>query len=329
MTAHKSKPEVPTFLNKIPGRKQDKRAFKQDSPHASASSTSRVMYDENDSTIHEAPPIVKKRMPSPKVIAFHYCKNNERPLSMPQRRPAPILVHSATSRATSKHFLPSPFSHDLVPSRVSTSFAAPQSRQQEELREMLGGNTEFTQKARQKIQKTFRQLDERTGFGDPKNIISSIPEEKKCYTAMEYGRVHRYPQNIRIAPQLTKVIKEDIASRMGRPKRHEIKTHDVKRFNKEQPSLGRQHRNLLIFNWLNALEEDDYDSKSEPDIFDIEGDDLGHMGTRLGTGMMGRSMADSMSDGMSPRVSDEERWGDDSREWGSDIIIIPPLDDEY
>lgn len=262
------------------------------------------------------------RSDSPKVLTKDYVP--KRPGSLPVHRSA-LPVESPQSRVTNKHFLPSPFSRDMVPSRIS-SVTAPVSRQQQELRDMLGGDGAFTQKARQKIKRTFRALDAITGYGDPRDVMLPIAEEVNRYTSADYAKKHRYPQNIRIAPQLTKVIKEDIANRMGRPKQHEIKTNDVKLFNKDQPTLGRQHRNLLIFNWLNALDEDDFDSKSEPDIYDIEGDDLGHVGNRLGTGMVGRSVEDydTMSGDMSPRVSDEERWGDDSRDWGS--IIIPPMD---
>lgn len=130
----------------------------------------------------------------------------------------------------------------------------------------------FSQKVKQRIQHTITALERVTGHGDPTDVIAKIDDDYGRYTASDYARLPRYPQNIRIAPQLSRVIKEDIRLRMGRPRRHEIRVSDLKSLDAERPALDRTHRNLLIFNWLITLEEPLFDCTNAPDIVDQEGE---------------------------------------------------------
>ena len=129
----------------------------------------------------------------------------------------------------------------------------------------------FTDRVRHRVQKTLVGLRRATGFGDRTDVCTVIEEEQGIFTGADYAKHPRYPQNIRIAPPLSHVIKEDIKDRMGRPRRHEVKVLDIQAFDMDQPSLGRSHRNLHIFNWLNHTHECEYEVRDVPAIVDLEG----------------------------------------------------------
>ena len=125
-------------------------------------------------------------------------------------------------------------------------------------------------KANRKIQSTIHALYRMTGYGDPVSVIAPQYEENN-FTAQDYGRTVRYPQSIRVAPSLTRVITSDIRGRVGRPRRKQIKSRDVKIWDEECPRLDRSHRNLIIFDWLRNVEEDAYEIRGPPEIEDLEG----------------------------------------------------------
>ena len=125
-------------------------------------------------------------------------------------------------------------------------------------------------KANRKIQSTIHALYRMTGYGDPVSVIAPQYEENN-FTAQDYGRTVRYPQSIRVAPSLARVITSDIRGRVGRPRRKQIKSRDVKIWDEECPRLDRSHRNLIIFDWLRNVEEDAYEIKDPPEIEDLEG----------------------------------------------------------
>lgn len=113
---------------------------------------------------------------------------------------------------------------------------------------------EHRKKIRQRIKRTLDSLSKITGFGDDKTVCRQNPEEIGKYTADDYSKVCRYPQRLKVAPQLAKVVKYDIIKRMGTPKLHKLSVNDIKNLNESSPNLGRIHRNLLVFNWLNDID---------------------------------------------------------------------------
>ncbi|CAD5125012.1 unnamed protein product [Dimorphilus gyrociliatus] len=113
---------------------------------------------------------------------------------------------------------------------------------------------EHRKKIRQRLSKTINSLSKITGLGDNKNVCRQNPEEIGRYTAEDYSKICRYPQRLKVAPQLAQVVKYDIIKRMGTPKLHRLSISDIKNLNDANPVLGRIHRNLLVFNWLNDID---------------------------------------------------------------------------
>ena len=77
-------------------------------------------------------------------------------------------------------------------------------------------------KANRKIQSTIHALYRMTGYGDPVSVITP-QEDEAHFTAQDYSRTVRYPQSIRVAPSLARVIRNDVRGRVGRPRRKLIK----------------------------------------------------------------------------------------------------------
>lgn len=128
---------------------------------------------------------------------------------------------------------------------------------------------EFSSKVNDRVRLTTRALRRVTGLGEsnrPKRFTGSLPEFPK-YNAADYCRIPKIQQRIRISPQLSHVIGEDIKERMGRPRYHEISARDLVIWNKGS-KLDRTHRNLKVFNWLNSLKEDEFEMDIEPEIHD-------------------------------------------------------------
>ena len=126
-------------------------------------------------------------------------------------------------------------------------------------------------KADRKIQSTINALYRMTGYGDPVSLLAPQYDESN-FTSRDYGRTVRYPQSIRVAPSLARVITNDIRGRVGRPRRKQIKSRDMKIWDEECPRLDRSHRNLIIFDWLRNVEEDAYEMRDPPEIEDLEGE---------------------------------------------------------
>ena len=130
----------------------------------------------------------------------------------------------------------------------------------------------FTKRVRERITRTVSALQRIVGSGDELDVIAEIPGEKGRYTIDDYAARPKYPQRVLITSQLASVIKSDIKIRMGRPRLHKIRKHDLASFDAQNPALDRSNRNLLIFNWLSSLNERDFDVTAPPEIVEIEGD---------------------------------------------------------
>ncbi|KAK6174469.1 hypothetical protein SNE40_017740 [Patella caerulea] len=99
--------------------------------------------------------------------------------------------------------------------------------------------------------------------------VSRVTGTRTNTTNTSKRTITNHPQNIRISPELSSVIQQDIRMRMGRPRYHEIRKQDVQIWDRGQ-QLNRSHRNLKVFNWLHSLQEDKFD----PDIHSNVRDDL-------------------------------------------------------
>ena len=131
-----------------------------------------------------------------------------------------------------------------------------------------------------KIRKTAEALDRATGWGDNTDTCREITDEPVVYTDTDYSKVPKYPQEIRISPLLSSTIKQDIRHRMGRPRQHEIRTKDVKELDRDNPDLDRAHRNLLIFNWLITMDDVEYETRTVPEIYDLDNEEAVRPDTR-------------------------------------------------
>ena len=119
---------------------------------------------------------------------------------------------------------------------------------------------ELTAKVKSKIDSTTSALERATGYGDdnsPQSFVGPL-EEYPNLVDQDYSKVARIPQRIRISPHLSDVIRTDIHVRMGRPRYHEIRIHDLDMWNRGT-DLDRSHRNLKVFNWLHSLRETEFD----------------------------------------------------------------------
>ena len=127
----------------------------------------------------------------------------------------------------------------------------------------------FTERVQKKITATSNAINRATGLGDNNSMQRVIGrhEEFPHLVEEDYAFVPKIVQRIKISPQLSNVIKDDIKVRMGRPRYHEIKVKDLEQWNKSM-RLDRSHTNLKVFNWLHSLREDDFDKDIEPYIQD-------------------------------------------------------------
>ena len=106
---------------------------------------------------------------------------------------------------------------------------------------------------------TLLALERMTGVGDGNDVIVKVDDERGRYVAADYAVLPRYPQNIRVARQLSDIIRKDLVARMGRHRNRDLSVKDLRVFDTTNPALGRSHRNLLIFSWLNGLNSADWD----------------------------------------------------------------------
>ena len=126
-------------------------------------------------------------------------------------------------------------------------------------------------KVQRTVAATLEALHKSTGVGSNTTEVVRVPGEYGRYTADDYARYPRYPQHVRIAPQLSRLIRDDIQDRMGRPRKHALRVRDIVQFDQEMSQLGRAQRNLMIFNWLNSVTEEEWEKGSAPSIYDVEG----------------------------------------------------------
>ncbi|XP_061171439.1 uncharacterized protein LOC133180971 [Saccostrea echinata] len=127
----------------------------------------------------------------------------------------------------------------------------------------------LTKRVQKKIMSTTMAINLVTGYGESneRQTVIGRHEEFPSYVEEDYCNVPKIVQRIRITPDLSLVIKDDIRVRMGRPRYHEIRIKDLEMWNRGQV-LNRSHRNLKVFNWLHSLKESDFDKDIEPYIDD-------------------------------------------------------------
>ena len=186
------------------------------------------------------------------------------------KRSGSALIHHfpvANDRQNSS-FSRSSKSHSIVSNSVPNSVK----KYMEGVKGLPDFEGTFSRRVRQRIRRTVSALDRIVGDGDELDMIAEIPGEKGRYTVDDYANRPKYPQRVLITPQLASVIKTDIKYRMGRPRLHQIKRHDISYFDKQNPPVDRSHRNLLIFNWLLSISDDDFELSDEPEIVDLEGE---------------------------------------------------------
>lgn len=130
-------------------------------------------------------------------------------------------------------------------------------------------NREMTSKVKMKIATTTRALSRVTGYGDDNGLRTTTGPLSEFPSLVEedYSYLPKIVQKIRISPQLSHVIQQDIKVRMGRPRYHEISVQDLAMWNRGQ-NLDRTHRNLKVFNWLHSLREEEFDNDLDPEIDD-------------------------------------------------------------
>ncbi|KAL3864836.1 hypothetical protein ACJMK2_006486 [Sinanodonta woodiana] len=128
---------------------------------------------------------------------------------------------------------------------------------------------DLTSRVKKKIQSTASALERVTGLGEPNRPRSVIGrhDEFPMHVEEDFCIKPRITQKIRISPELSFVIKDDIKVRMGRPRYHEIRIRDLEQWNKGQ-DMGRSHRNLKVFNWLHSLKEAEFQKEVIPVIKD-------------------------------------------------------------
>ncbi len=128
---------------------------------------------------------------------------------------------------------------------VATSLNGPVSRR----------NAWNPRRASRQIQKN---IDETTEALDRVSRLQQIGKMDNDYNSYNYNG-HAYvqqtprPPKLGLAPGLGGIMYSTIQSEMRRPIQKKIKFREVATLN--QP-LGRSHRNLVIFSWLNEVEED-------------------------------------------------------------------------
>ena len=192
------------------------------------------------------------RTPSPRAIARTLAQT-KRAESIPVRIGSHSQVMPQRKRTSSSH-------QHVIYGNLPSESVAPQPISQDHPSNM------HTKHIHAQIQTTVSALDRIAGHGDQTYEMKSIPEEKGLYTEADYSRIPRYPQNVRVAPQLVRVITAEMKRRASQPRQYELKKQDVYKFDRIQPSLDQASRNLFIFNWLNHLDERDFLEDSLPDI---------------------------------------------------------------
>lgn len=191
------------------------------------------------------------------------------------------LSQSVSSRPSSPSSVSvlsrSAHSVDLRPFSPSEKLSRAESPEEEQItvwkgdREILEIDLkrELTVRVKEKIESTRSALSRVSGLGEDNELrtIVGIHEEFPRHTEEDFSHKPRIIQRMRISPQLSGVIHDDIKVRMGRPRYHEIRMEDIELWNRGQ-KLDRAHRNLKVFNWLHSLRESQFIKNVIPDIKD-------------------------------------------------------------
>ena len=128
----------------------------------------------------------------------------------------------------------------------------------------------FSRRVGRRIRATVFALELMTGHGDSTDVVVDVIGDVGLYTRADFARTARYPQNVRIAPQLSDVIRANIRDRMGKRRVRPITVADIRSLNNECAQLGRYQRNLMIFNWLQDVDEATFTGLPEPAIVELE-----------------------------------------------------------
>ena len=128
----------------------------------------------------------------------------------------------------------------------------------------------FSRRVGHRIRATVFALELMTGYGDSTNVVVDVDGDVGLYTGADYSRIARYPQNIRVAPQLSRVIRANIRDRMGKRRVRPITVADIRSLDGSCAQLGRYQRNLMIFNWLQDVDAADFTALPEPPIVELE-----------------------------------------------------------
>jgi hypothetical protein len=193
-----------------------------------------------------------KRCPSPRVAALSDRRKRSQSVTA-EIRPAPRRPEGRLAFPLPTPFAPPPRLPSACSAHVGVDALDP--LQDEEVMA--------------KLQTTMNNLQRSTGYGDDCHVMSVMPDERGRFTDVDYARITRFPQHIRVAPQLSRVIRKQVRERITRPKKYSVKEQDLQKLNAENPILQRTHQNLLIYNWLNSL-DGDFSQKDAPSIYDLE-----------------------------------------------------------
>ena len=128
----------------------------------------------------------------------------------------------------------------------------------------------FSRRVGRRIRATVFALELMTGHGDSTDVVVDVVGDVGLYTRADFARTARYPQNVRVAPQLGDVIRANIRDRMGKRRVRPITVADIRSLDNECAALGRYQRNLMIFNWLQDVDEATFTGLPEPAIVELE-----------------------------------------------------------
>ena len=128
----------------------------------------------------------------------------------------------------------------------------------------------FSRRVGRRIRATVFALELMTGHGDSTDVVVDVVGDVGLYTRADFARTARYPQNVRIAPQLSDVIRANIRDRMGKRRVRPITVADIRSLDNECAALGRYQRNLMIFNWLQDVDDATFTGLPEPAIVELE-----------------------------------------------------------
>ena len=202
------------------------------------------------------------------------------------------LNQSTSSRPTSPTSASGPsqsvHSSDIRPFSPSERLSRSDSQEEEKQVTVWKGDREIleidlkkelTARVKKKIASTRSALSRVSGLGEDNELrtIVGVHEEFPRHTEDDFSHRPRIIQRMRISPDLSGVIHDDIQVRMGRPRYHEIRVNDLEIWNRGQ-KLGRAHRNLKVFNWLHSLRESQFTKHVIPDIKDEVGELVNDLG---------------------------------------------------